>query len=112
MDIGVHESHILPQSGPQYSRIHRITGNGGFLRLHRGTRFILPADNAESIVFVSGELGELARIELTDADFAEAVQPGFRKRLSETFRAIGFLYVTLDVQGYRMGSMNEVLKWT
>ena len=56
--------------------------------------------------------GDLARIELTDADFAEAVQPGFRKRLSETFRAIGFLYVTLDVQGYRMGSMNEVLKWT
>lgn len=56
--------------------------------------------------------GELARIELTNEDFARAVEPEFRHKLMQVFREIGFLYVTLDVYGYRMGSMNEVLKWT
>lgn len=54
--------------------------------------------------------GELARIELTDVDFAKAAEPEFRQKLMEVFRNLGFLYVTLDVQGYRMGSMNEALK--
>ena len=53
--------------------------------------------------------GTLARIELTDSDFAKAAEPEFRKNLSEVFRRLGFSYVTLDLQGYRMGSMNEVL---
>jgi len=56
--------------------------------------------------------GNLARIELTEEDFAKAAQPDVRRELAEMLRRIGFLYVTLDVQGYRMGSMNEVLKWT
>ncbi len=54
--------------------------------------------------------GNLARIELTDADFARAAEPGFRQALTARLRELGFAYVTLDAQGYRMGSMNEVLK--
>lgn len=53
--------------------------------------------------------GTLARIELTDSDFVKAAEPEFRKNLSQAFRKLGFSYVTLDLQGYRMGSMNEVL---
>lgn len=53
--------------------------------------------------------GTLARIELTDSDFIKAAEPEFRKNLSQVFRKLGFSYVTLDLQGYRMGSMNEVL---
>lgn len=57
--------------------------------------------------------GNLARIEVTEADFGRAVEPGFRRMLAEAFRRIGFAYVTLDAEGYRMGSMNEVLEpWT
>jgi len=53
--------------------------------------------------------GKLARIELSDADFPKTAEPEFRKKLAKDFRELGFEYVTLDVQGYRMGSMNEVL---
>lgn len=57
--------------------------------------------------------GNLARIELTEEDIQKAAEPGFRKSLAEIFRQIGFAYVTLDAEGYRMGSMNEVLEpWT
>ena len=54
--------------------------------------------------------GTLARIELTDSDFAKAAETELRREISETLRKQGFSYVTLDLQGYRMGSMNEVLK--
>ncbi len=57
--------------------------------------------------------GNLARIEVDREDFARAAEPGFREALALAFRKLGFAYVTLDVEGYRMGSMNEVLKsWT
>ena len=32
-----------------------------------------------------------------------------RKELVDKFKAIGYQYVTLDLQGYRTGSLNEVL---
>jgi len=54
--------------------------------------------------------GELARIELEEEDFQKVMVPKVRKELADKFRRLGFAYVTLDVQGYRMGSMNEVLK--
>ena len=53
--------------------------------------------------------GTLARIELTESDFAKAAEPELRRTINEVFRKLGFSYVTLDLQGYRMGSMNEVL---
>ena len=54
--------------------------------------------------------GSLARIELSDADFAEAAKRKMRDRVSEVLQGLGFSYVTLDLKGYRMGSMNETLK--
>lgn len=53
--------------------------------------------------------GETARIELLEEELARAVEPGFRRELTKTFRALGFRYVALDLEGYRTGSMNEVL---
>jgi uncharacterized protein len=35
------------------------------------------------------------------------LEPGFRKALIAFFRQAGFIYVALDLQGYRTGSMNE-----
>ena len=54
--------------------------------------------------------GSLARIELSDIDFARVVDPKMRKKLNEVLGGLGFSYVTLALQGYRMGSMNETLK--
>jgi pyridinium-3,5-biscarboxylic acid mononucleotide sulfurtransferase len=50
---------------------------------------------------------ESARIELSEAELPRMLEPGLRKRTQDFFRAAGFTYVSLDLQGYRSGSMNE-----
>jgi len=50
--------------------------------------------------------GTLARIELLPADFAKIMQADVREDIAEKFKAYGFDYVALDLQGYRTGSMN------
>lgn len=51
--------------------------------------------------------GEIARIEVMPEEF-EKVMNG-RGKISERFKQIGFVYTTLDLSGYRSGSMNEEL---
>ncbi len=53
--------------------------------------------------------GEIARIELTAADLARAAAPRVRDRIAGRLKKLGYLYVTLDLAGYRTGSMNEGL---
>jgi uncharacterized protein len=51
--------------------------------------------------------GNLARIELAPEDFGLAMS--HREQVVARLRALGFAYVTLDLAGFRSGSMNEVL---
>ncbi|HEY3417284.1 MAG TPA: ATP-dependent sacrificial sulfur transferase LarE [Armatimonadota bacterium] len=53
--------------------------------------------------------GEVARIEVVPEEIARLVDAAVRDRVVERLKALGFKYVTLDLQGYRTGSMNEVL---
>jgi pyridinium-3,5-biscarboxylic acid mononucleotide sulfurtransferase len=50
-----------------------------------------------------------ARIEVDAQEIQRLVEPSLRDRLVNHLKALGFTYVTLDLQGYRTGSMNEVL---
>lgn len=54
--------------------------------------------------------GTLARIELLPEELDRLLTPELRAEIAEKFRSFGFSYVTLDLQGYRTGSMNEGLK--
>ncbi len=54
--------------------------------------------------------GMIARIEVLPADISRLVEPETAAKVSEYLKSLGFTYVTLDLQGYRTGSMNEVLK--
>ncbi len=54
--------------------------------------------------------GNIARIEVTPEDIAMLIAEKNRERVCSSFREIGFDYVTMDLQGYRTGSMNETLK--
>ncbi len=54
--------------------------------------------------------GNLARIEVPAKDIPRLAENGMREAVYEKFKEIGFLYVTLDIGGYRMGSMNATLK--
>ncbi len=52
---------------------------------------------------------ELARIELLEAELPKLLDLELRSKLVSSFKAAGFTYVSLDLQGYRTGSMNETL---
>ncbi len=54
--------------------------------------------------------GDLARIEILPEDFERIMAPAVREQITAELREYGFSYVTLDLSGYRTGSMNEVLK--
>jgi len=53
--------------------------------------------------------GQMARIELLPEQFDRMLQEDIRKRIIADFQEWGFTYVTMDLTGYRTGSMNEVL---
>lgn len=55
---------------------------------------------------------QLARIEVADDEISRLLDKPLRTELLKTFKANGFDYVTLDLQGYRSGSMNEVISAT
>lgn len=51
----------------------------------------------------------IARIELRPADIQKFIENGIKDKVSEKLHTLGFKYVSLDLDGYRLGSMNEVL---
>jgi uncharacterized protein len=53
--------------------------------------------------------GELARIEVPLAEVARLAEPAVRDELARRFRELGFLYVTLDLEGFRSGSLNNLV---
>lgn len=53
--------------------------------------------------------GQIARIEVEPDELPRLVEPGLRGEIQGQLRALGFLYVTLDLAGYRTGSLNEAL---
>lgn len=53
--------------------------------------------------------GELARIEVGRDELPRALDPEMADKFVTVFRDLGFKYVTLDLAGYRQGSLNEVL---
>lgn len=54
--------------------------------------------------------GETVRIEVEEGDLGRFLDDGVRRKVVVGLKSIGFVYVTLDLQGYRTGSMNEALK--
>jgi uncharacterized protein len=54
--------------------------------------------------------GELVRIEVSREEMAAALTPEMAAAFTAIFKPLGFHYVTLDLEGYRQGAMNEVLR--
>ena len=53
--------------------------------------------------------GKTARIEVSREEIGSLIETHTRTRVVKKLKGIGFTYVTLDLQGFRSGSMNEVL---
>lgn len=56
------------------------------------------------------ENGFTARIEIMPEEFPQLMEEDSRKRINKYFKEIGFSYVALDLEGYRMGKMNNIVK--
>jgi uncharacterized protein len=53
--------------------------------------------------------GDVARIEIRLGELARFADSPLRDQLVQYFKSVGFKYVTIDLEGFRSGSMNEVL---
>jgi uncharacterized protein len=53
--------------------------------------------------------GQIARIEISRDELSRALSPDMASEFVRIFKAIGFTYVTLDLEGFRSGSMNALL---
>jgi uncharacterized protein len=53
--------------------------------------------------------GEIVRIEISREELSRALDPAMAAQFSRIFRALGFKFVTLDLEGFRSGSMNSLL---
>jgi len=54
--------------------------------------------------------GPIARIELERSEMGRLLSK--RASITRRFKELGFIYVTLDIEGYRSGSLNEAIGWT
>jgi len=53
--------------------------------------------------------GELVRIEIAREEFDRALNPAMAAEFTALFKALGFRFITLDLEGFRSGSMNALL---
>lgn len=53
--------------------------------------------------------GEIVRIEIARDELATALTPEMAAEFTRVFKALGFKFVTLDLEGFRSGSMNALL---
>ena len=54
--------------------------------------------------------GELARVEIAPEEMKLALSLDMAAEITRRLKALGFKYVTLDLEGYRTGALNESLK--
>ncbi|MCH2169242.1 ATP-dependent sacrificial sulfur transferase LarE [Myxococcota bacterium] len=53
--------------------------------------------------------GDLARVEIEPSELPRAFDPEMSRQIVEVIKPLGFRWVSLDLEGYRTGSLNEVL---
>jgi uncharacterized protein len=54
--------------------------------------------------------GQIVRIEIAREEMSRALTPEMAAEFTRIFKALGFSYVTLDLEGFRSGSMNAILR--
>ncbi len=77
------------------------------LMVDKAEQLLLDEGFKQFRVRIHGE--DVARIEILPEDFVRFSSEDYRIRIYDSFKSFGFNYVSLDLKGYRTGSMNEVL---
>ena len=76
-------------------------------RVELGERLLQDLGFKQFRVRIHGEEGRLARIEVLPGELEKLLKK--RQEITSEFRKAGFDYTAMDLEGYRTGSMNEVL---
>jgi uncharacterized protein len=58
---------------------------------------------------LTGQDGDIVRLEIAKDELARALDPAMAAEFARIFKALGFKFVTLDLEGFRSGSMNALL---
>ncbi|HKI49770.1 MAG TPA: TIGR00268 family protein, partial [Desulfobacteria bacterium] len=53
--------------------------------------------------------GDVARLEVDTRDIVKLAEENVRDRIVQYFKSLGFKHITLDMEGYSMGSLNRAL---
>ena len=53
--------------------------------------------------------GNIARLEIDPEDLKKIIQPEIREAIVKKLKELGFLYISLDLEGYKSGSLNKML---
>ncbi|MHA2260156.1 MAG: hypothetical protein ACXACO_19495 [Promethearchaeota archaeon] len=77
-------------------------------RIREGEKFLRETFNLKQLRVRHHE-NALARIEILKKDFPKVFDPEFLNLIKVKFKTLGFNYITIDLEGFRSGSMNEVL---
>ena len=81
-------------------RVRRVDAAERYLRERFGLRELR----------VRHEANDLARIEVPVAEIGRLLDVEVRRELADRLRSLGFKYITLDLEGFRSGSMNAVVE--
>jgi len=54
--------------------------------------------------------GDVARIEISPEELPRALDVEMARKMAAAFKELGFKFVALDLEGYRSGALNEVLR--
>ena len=102
-DLGFHDVRVRHHelgSQSQKSKVQSLkSGEGSGTTQHAGTLNFQPLT-----------LGHLARIEVGPSEMRKFLENGASQKVAEALRQIGYAHVTLDLQGYRRGSVNELFQ--
>ncbi len=66
-------------------------------------------DHGLPIVRVRYHKGDLARLEVPLEDLPQLCEPAFRQSLTHHLKSLGFKFITLDLEGFRSGSLNTLV---
>lgn len=106
----------LPQwNKPSFACLYTRFPYGDFItaekvrRVGASEQFLMDCGFSSVRVRSIGEGGNVARIEVAPSEIGAFMAEPVRNRVVAMLKTLGFVYVTLDLQGYRTGSMDEVL---
>lgn len=77
--------------------------------VEQAENFLISKGFSQMRVRIHGNSNYLARIEVPAEDIDKLLSLELRNEIESNFKNYGFSYVTIDIKGYRTGSMNEIL---